>query len=144
MERLLDGTDDLLAEFGVVAAGFGFEFNTIGDDVGRSAAVDVADVAGAAAAASDDLPVPAFIVQPGDGQGRDADGADSELWGDAGVAGQAFDFDFHPIAAGGADGYFFSGAPVPVKGEFWIAQELHVSMPHSVQANFLLDGPEER
>src|SRR5262249_39105419 len=136
--------DDLLAELGVMAAGFGFEFDAVGDDVGGPTAADEADIAGAAAAAFDDLPVPTVFVQPGDGQGGDADGTDAQLGCNAGVAGEAFDFDFHPIAAGGADGYFFSGASVPVKGQFWIAQQFHVGVAHPVQANFLLDGPEER
>ena len=48
LKRLLDLADDLAAEFRIVAAGLGLERDAVGDDVGRLAAVDEADVARAA------------------------------------------------------------------------------------------------
>ena len=123
MKRPLDRCDDLAAEFRIVAAGLGLERDAVGDDVGRFAAVDEADVAGAAVLALFDQAVPAVAGQVGDGQRGDGDGADALLRADAGVAGEPFDVDHHPIAAGRADRHLFARAAVPVEAHRRLAEQ---------------------
>src|ERR1700733_15384818 len=120
----LNGLDNLLAEFGIVAAGFGLELHFIGDNIGGCAAVNETDIAGAASIAFYDWAVPAFCVQPGDGEPGNGDGAYAELRSGTGVAGQTFDIDLHAVAAGCADGNFFRGAAIPIEGQFGLAEQI--------------------
>src|SRR5207253_11072507 len=66
-EGRLDCTNDLAAKSGLVAASLGFECDAVSDDVGRFAAVDVADVAGPLVPSFFDQAVPAAVNQVGDG-----------------------------------------------------------------------------
>ena len=81
--------DDSLAEFRIVAAGFGAESHVVGDDIGRLAALNHADVARAGVPSFYDQPVPAVLHQVGDRQRRDRDRADALGRVLAGVAGEA-------------------------------------------------------
>ena len=102
---------DPLAEFRIVAAGLGADSHVIGDDVRRFAALNHADVARARAAVLLDQAVPAALHQIGNGERRDGDRADAFLRPIAGVAGEAFDFDRHAIAARRADLQALRGEP---------------------------------
>ena len=70
---------------------------------------------GAAVLALLDQAVPAAAGQVGDGQRGDGDGADASLGADAGVAGEPFDLDRHPVAAGRADRHLLAAPPSQLK-----------------------------
>ena len=127
----------------IVAAGFGLDFDAVGDDVRGLAAVDEADVARAAVAVFFDQAVPAVAHQPGDGQRRDRDGADALLRRHAGVGREPVDFDLQPIAAGGCNGEFLGRAAVPVERQSRLAQQRKLCVLRAVQADFFLHGKKE-
>ena len=102
-ERRFDFFHDPLAEFRIVAAGFGADVHVIGDDVRRLAAADHADVARALPCGLLDEAVPAVLHQVGNRERRDGDRADAFFRPIAGVAREPADFDRHAIAAGRAD-----------------------------------------
>ena len=88
--------------------------------------------------------VPAVAGQVGDGQRGDGDGAHAPLGTNAGVAGESFDLDHHPVAAGRADRHLLAGAAVPVEAHRRLAEQALLHVAGAVQADFFLDEPAER
>ena len=88
--------------------------------------------------------MPAILAQVGDRERRDGNRADAFLGSVAGVAGEALDFDRHPIAAGRADLRALRRAAIEIERQRGLPSLASLHEAGAKQADFLLDGPQKR
>src|SRR5687767_9692691 len=61
----------------------------------------------------------------------------------AGVAGNSFDDDLHPIPAGGAKNDSVRRSAIPVERQLWRLENAAAHMSGAIEPRFLLNSPEE-
>jgi len=82
-------------------------------------------------------------TRPRDGARGRGNGARAAFRADPGVAGHPLQLDPQVVSAGGPQAGHVGGPAIPVEAQFGVTQLRHSNVPRAVEADLLLNGPEE-